>query len=418
MATTSTTATFNDMLKEYMPYELLVEEVKRRNFFWNKVEKDETWMGGTLKVPFEGAEASTLCFGNLTAANDISENKEVLGVVSSYRELWGSMLFNEKDLDLHGDMKSSFLKILPNKIDQFVKKMSDRVSHSLLIGDSICKLTQNGGATGEAYVDHPERLAVGEKVSICALGQQAAVVGYVRSINMNTKLAYLYDARTGGSALNLSTFHLADAAALYTDGIVVTGQTAVQGIGFTSLKSSLLSAVNGGSATLYGQTKTAYPYLQAQNIDGSSITEDNILEKLFDAFFQVATLGKGMPTTILCSMKHFKNCAKSLELDRRYSVADKAAGYGWRKVSVIGNDGEMEIVGIRDMDDTEIFILDWSSMKFFGSHFFDRKRHLNDQEFFLVRAATGYQYLVDIRFYGDLVVHAPSYNGVIYGITA
>ena len=417
MATTATNVTFNDMLKEFMPYELLVEEIKRRNFFWNKVEKEDTWMGGSLRVPFEGAEASSLSFGNLTASNDIAENKEVLGTVSSYRELWGSMIFNERDLDLHGDMKSSFLKILPNKIDQFVKKMSDRVSQSLLLGDAICKLTATGGATGELTVDHPERLTIGEKVSVCAVGVTAAVIGYIRTINMNTKVCVAYDARTGGAVVNYSAFTVANGAALYTQGIVVTGQTAVQGIGFSSLKDALLSLANGGSTNLYGVAKTAYPYLQAQNISGAAITADNILEKLFDAFFDVSTLGKGMPTSIVCSMKHFKNCAKTLELDRRYSATDKAAGYGWRKVTVMGNDGEMEIIGVRDMDDSEIFILDWSSMKFFGSHFFDRKRHMNGDEFFLERATTGYTYIVDIRFYGDLVVHAPSYNGIVYGIT-
>lgn len=36
----ATTASFNDMLKAYMPYELLQEEMKKRNYFWNKVEKD------------------------------------------------------------------------------------------------------------------------------------------------------------------------------------------------------------------------------------------------------------------------------------------------------------------------------------------------------------------------------------------
>jgi hypothetical protein len=98
-----------------MPYQLLVEEIKKKNFFWNKIKKDEGWFGGTLDVPFEAAQATSLSFGALTAADDIHEHSEVLGTVSTMPELWGTMLFNEKDLDRHTDMEKSFLQILMTK---------------------------------------------------------------------------------------------------------------------------------------------------------------------------------------------------------------------------------------------------------------------------------------------------------------
>ena len=94
-----------------------------------------------------------------------------------------------------------------------------------------------------------------------------------------------------------------------------------------------------------------------------------------------------------------------------------AAGYGFRTINVVGPQGSMDITGLRDMDDDKMYIMDWDGWKFHGSHFFDRKRHKNGDEFFLVRNTTGYQYIVDIRLYGDLICSAPSHSGVVYSIS-
>ena len=95
----------------------------------------------------------------------------------------------------------------------------------------------------------------------------------------------------------------------------------------------------------------------------------------------------------------------------------KKAGYGFRSLSLVGNEGDITITGIRDMSDSEIYILDWDAMKFHGDKFMERKRH-DGREYFLERDATnGYQYLVDVKFYGDLVLHNPSHCGVIHSIS-
>ena len=83
---------------------------------------------------------------------------------------------------------------------------------------------------------------------------------------------------------------------------------------------------------------------------------------------------------------------------------------------VIGNEGEMVLTAIRDMPDSLMYILDWSGLTFFGDKFFERKRHMNGDEYFLLRAATGYSYISDIKFYGDLLVHAPAGMGVVHSI--
>lgn len=69
------------------------------------------------------------------------------------------------------------------------------------------------------------------------------------------------------------------------------------------------------------------------------------------------------------------------------------------------------------MPDDKAYILDWDALAFHGDKFFERKRHLDGNEYFLVRNTTGYEYIVDVRFYGDLVVHRPSHCGVIHTIS-
>jgi hypothetical protein len=392
-----------------MPHDLLVEEFKRNNWFWSKVKKNTGWKGGTMEIPFEGSEASSLSFGALTAASDIHEHTEVMGTITTQPELWGSMLFNEKDLDRHsGDMKASYLEIAPAKIGQFISRMTDRVSITLLNDGSICKATADGDASGNLTVDRPERLTLGELVSIDD-DNSSPVAGYVRTINMATKVVTFYDARSGGSVVNLSGYTTAQNAKVY----LPAGTTA----GFTGLASQLLSATNGGSTNLFGTAKTSYPFLQAQQISGSSLSASNILEGLFDAFYDVQTLGKGKPSELVMSFKNFKNAVKTPELNRNYEASDKSAGYGFNSVTLLGNEGTMTLTGVRDMPDDKIYILDWNALAFHGDKFFERKRHLDGNEYFLVRNTTGYEYIVDVKFYGDLVVHRPSNCGVIHSIS-
>lgn len=406
----ATSATFNDMLKDYMPYSLLMEQMKRRNWFWNKVSKKTGWKGGVIQVPFEGAEASSLSFGALTAASGIHEHTEVLGTISTQPELWGSMKFNEKDLDRHGDLKTSFLELAPGKIKQFIDRMSERVSICTLNDGSIATATVDGTSGGVLVVDHPERFTIGEEVSIDDDGS-SPVTGYVRTIDMATKEITFYDARTAGSVVNLSGYAVADGAKVY----LPAGTTA----GFTGLASQLLSSTNGGGSTLFGQTKTAYPFLQAQQIDGTSFTASNILEGVFDAFYTTAALGKGNPTEIVMDLTNFKNCVKTPELNRNYEAKDKAAGYGFNSITLIGNSGSgsITLTGVRDMPSDKAYILDWDALAFHGDKFFERKRHLDGNEYFLVRNTTGYEYIVDVKCYGDLVVHRPSHCGVIHSIS-
>ena len=79
----ATTRTFSNMLNEYLPEKLLLDELKKRNWALSNIEQDDSWLGGNLIVPFLGAVGSTVTFGSLAASNDIAEELSVRGQVSA-----------------------------------------------------------------------------------------------------------------------------------------------------------------------------------------------------------------------------------------------------------------------------------------------------------------------------------------------
>lgn len=409
-----TTRSFQDMLNEYLPNDLLKEEFVKRDYLLSKVEKDNDWLGGNLVVPFKAAGASSVSFGSLTASNDIGEDKYVRGGVSGHKEVWGSMIFNHRDLMEHQQIsEQNFLKILPGTIDDFMDYMKNVVSVNLLNGAHFAKLTADGDASGNITVDRPDRFVIGQKVYVDD-DNSAAAYGYVRTINMNTKVVTLYDARSGGSAVDLSAYTVAQNAKCYNDG--------AQSNAFSSLRDALLAAANGGSSSLYGVTKTLYPYLQSINVLGSDITATNIMGKIFDALTTIRQLGKGNPTDVVMSYKNLASCIKVIEASKgAFNVvpgSQRASQYGWTEIEVGSvTKGALKLVGVQEADDDIIMFLDWRALKFHSNGFFQKRMSPDGIEYFEVRATTGFQYIVDVCLFGELVVNRPSYCGILHSIS-
>jgi hypothetical protein len=403
----ATNTTFGTMLKEYTPHSLFVDKMEKVNWFYRKLKKDQSWVGQNYIVPFEGGEYSSLSHGALTASNDVADMTPVEGSISTQPELWGTLKFQERDLERHGDLEKSFMKILPGKLNQFMERMEERISILLLNDGSVAKATADGEADGEITVDRPERFTIGEKVSVDD-GNSSPVSGYVTAIDMATKKLTIKDARSSGSAVDLSGYTTAQSAKIY----LPNGTTA----GFTGLASQLLSSTNGGASTIFGQTKTAYPYLQAQQFSASGVADgQDLLDVFLDAMYDTQQLGKSKANSIVCSLKNFKVIAKVLQAAKQIE-GNVEAGYGFAKLQMVGAAGSMEIIGLRDMPDDKAYILDWDTLVLAGSDFFKKKRHLNGEEYFIERATTGYTYIVDIKFFGDLICLRPSANGVVHSI--
>jgi hypothetical protein len=408
----STARSFNEMLNEYLHYDLLMHETKKRNFLLNRIEMDTTWKGGTLVVPFQGGSASSFKYGGLTATNDVSENKYVRGEVTTQKEIWGTMMFHSRDLQEHdGKVKeASFLSNLPGTIERFVDDMKQVVSVNLLCGTHFASLTADGEADGDIIVDHPERFTINQKVVV--KDANSSVTGYVRTIDTNTKTVKLYDARTGGAVVDCSGIDLADSPKCYFDGAETTSNA------FTSVRGQLLSAANGGEATLFGQTKTTYPFLQATNYDGTAIDADNILDKLFDALTEHRKLGKGQATEFVLSYKHLGSIMKRLNtLSGPYRhVTTEANVFGWTTITIVGVSGEMKITGVQEMDDDIIWGADWKSLKLHTNQGFKKHKDPEGKMYYTERATDGFRYFVDLAMYGELVVSKPAGNLIIHTV--
>ena len=94
----ATNRDFADMLNEHLNYDLLKAEYLKRDWLLNNVQRDDGWKGGTLIVPFKGQQASSVKWGGLTAESDVAIDDYVRGEVSGFKELWGTIEFDHRNV--------------------------------------------------------------------------------------------------------------------------------------------------------------------------------------------------------------------------------------------------------------------------------------------------------------------------------
>jgi hypothetical protein len=401
------------MLNDYLPDSLFAEEMVKRDYILSKVDRDDDWKGGSYIVPFRGAFASSVSFGALTSSTDVAESAYVRGSVSGPKEVWGTLVFNQRDL-MEQDGKipeKTFLKLLPDEVDHFMDYMRQVTSVQLGSGPHFATLTADGDASGHITVDKVDRFTIGQKLALID-GNTATASYYVTAINVNTNVVTV-SATRGGSAADVSAYTTGQSAKCYHPGVSTSADT------FISLRQAFLSSVNGGDSSLHGQTKTAYPILQAVNVDGSTINATNVLDKIFDAYTTVRTKAKGNASEVLVSYKHLGSIMKILETQKggyRVVKDPQANVYGWTTIVIGSVKGDLTITGIQEMDDDIIPIVDWSSMKFATNGFFKKRTGPNGNQYFEVRNTTGYQYLVDVCLFGEMTYPKVGQNGILYGI--
>ena len=410
---------FNAMLNEYLSIDLMKEELIKRDYLLQKVDRDDGWKSGTIPVPFEGQHATSVTFGELEDVGEIAKYKYVRGQLTTYREAWGALRFEHRDLMEHDGKinEKSFLKILPGQIEDFITYMKMAVSVNLMDGPSFAKLTVDGNASGEIEVDRVDRFSIDQKVELID-GDTAAAIFYVISIDVNGGTLedglVTLSASRGGAAADVSAYTVAQGAACYHLGAATES--------FTSLTSQLLSLANGGSAALYGQTKTAFPYLQAIQYNGASISASNLLENLFKAYTKRQLHAKsGKLPEFLMSYKHFGTVLQQLESSKgAFNVVPesrKASQFGWQEVMIGSVSGELiKMVAVQEKADSNIMCLDWDSITLYTNGFLQRRRAPDGLEYHSVRATTGFSYVLDHVLAGDIVVKAPWKNLIIHDI--
>jgi hypothetical protein len=421
----ATTRSFSAMLNDYAPLELMKEEIIKRDWLLSNVEMDDGWQGASSTsgeaayiVPFVGAGASSVEFGQLAGSTDIAEDVFVRGRITTQKEVWGSMIFNARDLMEHGKniSEKSFLKILPDRLEAFLQYMKEAVSINLLYGPHFAAMTADTNlASGVCEVDRIDRFSLGQKVGLDD-DNSSPTTYYVIAIDVNAGAnkngTVTLSATRGGAAADISAYTTAQNGKFYHPG--------AQSASFQSLIDALLSATNGGTSTLHGVTKTAYPYLQATQIDGSAVNATNILEKLFDGYTKVRQKAKGKASKILMSYKHLGSIMKLIETQKGgfkvTPTARSASIFGWDEIEITSVRGNLTLVAIQEMPDAYIVYLDPSALVFASNGMFRRQKSPDGNEFYVVRNTTGYQYVVDTCLFGDLVVKAPGHCGIMYSI--
>jgi hypothetical protein len=489
----ATNAAFSAMLAQFAPNGLFKEEMVARDYILSQIEKDDSWVsstgnsadpttavgtgsgifGGPLTVRFKGAQASSQKMGGLTAQDQIVQAKYVLGQILVQPETWGSLIFNHKDIMVHGKVSElNFLNVLEDNLEDFMNVMKYNISTALLEGPAYCKvvaiINHTTNNTGTVLVDRPDRLYVGQKVLINLPASEAVVgagtqpiFGFVKTIDMNASSG----GQPAGSVVLTSDIALsspldftgvlqrqtadgtplvgyalngnlpANTTKLYMDGTldglagVGTGSATSVINAFSNLKDLLFpygkatgTSAGAGSQTIYGITKTLYPYTQAIYIDGSGATATNLVKKAFYGFTQTRRYGKGRPTDIIMSYNNLAVVMAIVEASKgAFNVVPnsyKASQYGFTEVKIGSVTNQtLKFVGIQEMGDDWMAYIDWRALKFYSNGMFRKHKTPDGVEYFTTRSVTGYQYIVDIALFGDIVLERPSYCGVMGDIS-
>lgn len=425
----STTRSFQAMLNEYLAIDLLKGELKQQDYLLSKVDMDEGAKGGAVIVPFEGQYASSVEFGALADDTDISQYAYVRGSLSPNVEAWGSLVFNHRDL-MQNDGKineKSFLKILPGQITDFVKAMKCAISVNALNGSHFATFTVNGTAGGVIEVDRVERFTLSQKLVIDD-GNSSPLTVYVIAIDVNGGTlgagAVTVSATRGGAAADVSAYTVAQGAKCYHPG--------AQASSYTSIKSQLLSFANGGPATVFGQTKLSYPYLQATQLDGSAVSATNILGTIFSGAARMQQLGRNMmDMEVVMSLKHMGSILALLEIGGgtnpgspykgAFNVVPgsrKVSAYGWTEITVGSPAGHtLKLVGILDMDNDWIwFNGGWDTVTMYSNGGLQRRKAPDGKEFYEKRATSGFVYILDHVLEADMAIKALFKHGIMHSI--
>jgi hypothetical protein len=411
------------MLNEHLDYRLLTTSVVKRNYVLRKSKKDHNWRGGTIPVPYKGAKASSVKAGALVTSTDISENTFVRGTLSTQKEIWAAMIFNHKDLIQHGGTpdkpgqisEQSFLQSFPDQLEEFVDDVKQMVSIMLLTGGHFATLTSDAtGNDGTIVVDRPEYFQMYQKV-IVQDSDASPATGYVGSININTSTIILYTTRGGATAVDFDANNMttAKSARCYFDGFQTSDNQ------YMSIRNQILSSANGGSANHLGVAKTTWPFLQSKNIDGSSITAYTMLDDIYQAWVDTEKQGRGKPTDAVMGMQNLAYCLKLLEAGSGpyKHVGTRASLYGWTEVIINGIRGPLKLIGVNEMNETEVFFMDWRFVKLHTNGGFRVHKDMDGKQYFTVRNTTGYQYIVDLCMMGEFVISNLSHQGCLYGIS-
>ncbi len=409
-------ATFADMLNEYLVYsDILEESFIDQNWLMKTSNKVKTWDGGTLIVPFQQSTATSIRMGGLTAEADIDEATYLRGSISGYKEMYASLVFNSRDLflDHYRVSVQNFLKILPDQIEQLMRYMKQSTSIQVLNGGYLDTVQSGyaGANDGQLDVKHPERFVIGGKFFVTENPAGSSGSFYVTAIDKNTGVLTM-SATRGGAAFDFTGYD--DTTEIY----IPDGQA---GGAFSSLRDMILPASAGGSDSFAGKVKATAPFAQSVLYDAggsggtgdwgttTAVTANDMLTLIFDSLRKGHQLG-AEPECFVMSYLNFSAALLALEKNSGAfkNVKPRVDYAGYSSISVGGMHGAVELVGVREMADDAIFGLKKSHMDFHcGNRMFNILSSPDGLKYYTIRNETGYKYVTDIVFNGDFLYSNP-----------
>lgn len=423
------------------------------------------WLGGNYIVPFEaGQQDNYQSNGGLVPMADLQTESFVRGSITDYREVSGAITALAKDMHQHGGSAGrvpadTFYR---QKLGKLLMKAKSRFqykfSYGILTGQEWDSSSTAGTAKGVLTVTSPYRFVHGQKVIIQKqtsankpFVSSSAILqteGYVNKIDMGTKKV-TFTTKSGGD-LDLSSYTLASSAKvkIFNPGdepslADATDQTSalVRGGGFTSLREQVFTSTNGGSDTLFGQTKTDYQFLQSLNVSMSGAsTREGFVFALYDAFEKFLLEGQpystgrtGERTNETGNMNWFGRGNSSIEClisvpwfgvlkkyfltkrgDYFKSIRRGPTYFDAPTMMIEGPNGNnMHIVGIRDLPNSIGYIVGDDPFQFATNNFIRNYPSPDGNKWHTERTATGastdkYQYVCDFTVYGDFILKRPA----------
>jgi hypothetical protein len=420
------TAEFGELLKEFTPHKLIRKEIKKQNYFLENIRREKWVDGQPLKMAFEHGKRSSVRSGGLVASNKITQGKYKTATMTEHKFLSMALKFLERDLKKHGDLRTSFIKLLPNEIKESSVRMNylfnllmfDKGRVVQFVGESTAK------ASGWVKVNKPQRLEIGERLEV-NLDVNPAVAGfeaYVAEVDMNKKEVKLTSDAGLTSPIDMSVYVFSDEEASKRSGLYVVGWDSANG--FTSILDLVFDAGTGGSDTLYeGQIiKKSAPVHQSILTDASSWTSANIVSNLIDFYYDTEALGQVGKREGLCGYGFFKEVAKKLESQKRYTGNFRQGTMGMSQLEVIGSGKPMILTAIEQMPEDRAMILPFEDFCLATDQFVEPHKDLNGNMYHIERVAggtgnDGYEAVHDIMCSGEIYAKRLSQTAGIHGLS-
>ena len=414
----------NKMTKDYQLEKITMDAIAKSTYAFDKIKK-VNWAGESrYLVPSQTAQESTVQVGSLEVAGNIHQGKYEKGYEDVASELWGALKFHEKELRVHKNLDQAFEVLIGDKVEQISDLMGTRIEQQFLNGGAISKMIPDpatgaivaGTATGQFFVERPERFIVGEKLEVVSDTQPALEI-YIFAIDMNTHELICSTNRATLVPVSLTAYTVADNAR-----IAVWGITAEP---FLNLENFLLPlGIGAGSNSIHNVLKASAPIYQAQsfdasNINGVAMNDVNALQLLYKIYYRVKMVGKVKMPEILVPMGLFAVIADSAQTYKDYNDKNgdlTTAGYGFSSIKLTGPYGDMKVTALESLPHDKAYIVDFASFRFAGRDILNTGRELGARDWHETRTPTGYEYIKDVCLVGKFICTHASKNAVIYNI--